>query len=89
MPKVTEEYIPNKKKKIIDVAYNLCLKKTISTVSMQDIINATGLSQGGIYRFYKDIAEIFLDMLRNNRKTVNIMPQVDEIFADTACPCSP
>ena len=63
MPKVTEEYIQNKKQKIIDSAYGLCLQKTLSTVTMQDIIDATGFSQGGIYRFYKDIDEIFLPLL--------------------------
>lgn len=83
MPKVTEEYIQNKKNNIIDAAYNLCLEKTISTVTMQDIINATGLSQGGIYRFYKDIDAIFRDMLIHNRQRVNIKQQVDTIFSDT------
>ena len=83
MPKVTEEYIQNKKQKIIDSAYGLCLQKTLSTVTMQDIIDATGFSQGGIYRFYKDIDEIFQDMLRDNRRKVNIMAQVDAIFENT------
>ncbi len=83
MPKVTEEYIQNKKNNIIDAAYNLCLEKTISTVTMQDIINATGLSQGGIYRFYKDIDAIFRDMLIHNRQRANIKQQVDTIFSDT------
>ena len=81
MPKVTEEYIHNKKQKIIEAAYQLCLQKTVSTVTMQDIIDATGFSQGGIYRFYRDIDEIFQDMLRDNRQKVNIMTQVDKIFA--------
>lgn len=83
MPKVTEEYIQNKKQQIIDAAHQLCLQKTVSTVTMQDIIDATGFSQGGIYRFYKDIDEIFQDMLLDSRKKVNIMEQVDSIFADT------
>lgn len=82
MPKVTEEYIQNKKTMIIRTAYDLCLKKTVSTVTMQDIIDATGLSQGGIYRFYKDIDDIFRDMLIDNRERVNIKTQVDEIFAN-------
>lgn len=81
MPKVTEEYIKNKKKKIVDAAYELCLEKTVSTVTMQDIINRTGLSQGGIYRFYKDIDEIFADMLADMRLRVTIKEQVDEILA--------
>lgn len=84
MPKVTEEYILNKKKKIIDAAYSLCLQKTVSTVTMQDIIDATGLSQGGIYRFYKDIDEIFQAMLIDHRQRINIKAQVDKIFADTS-----
>ncbi|MBQ8596332.1 MAG: TetR/AcrR family transcriptional regulator [Lachnospiraceae bacterium] len=80
MPRVSEEYIKNKKNMIVRCAYDLCLQKTVSTVTMQDIINATGLSQGGIYRFYKDIDEIFRDMLIDNRQRVNIKPQLDEIF---------
>lgn len=80
MPKVTEEYIQNKKKMIVDVAYSLCLEKTVSTVTMQDIINRTGLSQGGIYRFYKDIDDIFRDMLIDIRNRIPIKKNVDEIF---------
>lgn len=81
MPKVTEEYIRNKKNKIIDAAYNVCLRKTVSTVTMQDIINETGLSQGGIYRFYKDIDDILSDMLLYLREKENIKENVDSILA--------
>ena len=81
MPKVTEEYIQNKKKMIVDAAYQLCLEKTVSTVTMQDIINKTGLSQGGIYRFYRDIDEIFRDMLMELRKHANLKEKSDEIFS--------
>jgi len=81
MPKVTEEYIVNKKKKIVHAAYELCLRKTVSTVTMQDIINETGLSQGGIYRFYKDIDEIFADMCMRLRERKSIKGKVDEILA--------
>ena len=81
MPKVTEEYILNKKKLITDAAYELCLEKTVSTVTMQDIINRTGLSQGGIYRFYKDIDEIFGDMLADMRGKFTIKDELDAILA--------
>lgn len=81
MPKVTKEYIENKKKMITGAAYELCLEKTVSTVTMQDIINRTGLSQGGIYRFYHDIDEIFADMLMEMRERVSIKGKVDEIFS--------
>ncbi|MDE6737994.1 MAG: TetR/AcrR family transcriptional regulator [Lachnospiraceae bacterium] len=81
MPKVTEEYIIQKKKMITDAAYELCLQKTVSTVTMQDIIDRTGLSQGGIYRFYKDIDDIFADMIRQMRERVSIKGKIDEILA--------
>ena len=80
MPKVTAEYIQNKKRKIIDAAYKVCLKKTVNTVTMQDIINETGLSQGGIYRFYKDIDEILSDMILYLREKENIKENVDRIL---------
>lgn len=81
MPKVTEEYIQNKKNMIIDAAYTLCLRQTVSTVTMQDIINETGLSQGGIYRFFKDIDDIFSNMLLFLRKKESIKEKVDEILS--------
>ncbi len=81
MPKVSQEYIANKKSMIINAAYELCLEKTVSTVTMQDIINRTGLSQGGIYRFYRDIDEIFSDMLMAMRSKISIKEKTDEIFS--------
>lgn len=85
MPKVTEEYISNKKKRITDAAYTLCLKKTLSTVTMQDIINETGLSQGGIYCFYRDIDEIFSDMILNMRREFSLKESIDEILGQADC----
>lgn len=81
MPKVTEEYIQKKKQKILEATYQLCLEKTMSTVTMQDIINRTGLSQGGIYRFYHDIDEIFSDMILELRKKVNLKEKIDILFS--------
>ncbi len=49
MPKVTQEYIENKKKFIADAAYRVCLRKPVEMVTMMDVIEETGLSQGGIY----------------------------------------
>lgn len=57
-----------------------CLQKTVSTVTMQDIIDRTGLSQGGIYRFYRDIDDIFADMIRQLRERTSIREKVDEIL---------
>lgn len=81
MPKVTEEYIRNKKRMIVQTTYDLCLKKNLCTVTMQDVINATGLSQGGIYRFYKNIDAIFADMILYMRQRESIKGKIDEVLA--------
>lgn len=83
MPKVTEEYMQNKKKMIADAAYRVCLRKPLQMVTMTDVIEETGLSQGGIYRFYKDLDEILSDMLTNLRSDYNIIDKLEAITGDT------
>ena len=63
MPKVTEEYITNKKKEIVDAAYQVCLEKPITDIVLQDITDKTGFSHGVIYRYYKDIDEVLHDLV--------------------------
>ncbi len=43
MPKVSEEYIENKKKYIVDCTYKVCLRKPVEMVTMTDLIEETGL----------------------------------------------
>lgn len=80
MPKVSEEYFIQKKQFISDAAYRVCLKKPVSTVTMMDIIKETGLSQGGIYRFYPDLDAILQDMILKLRQNFNIISDTDQIF---------
>lgn len=80
MPKVTKEYLDNKKKKIVEAAYQVCLRKTVSSVTMQDIIDESGFSQGGIYRFYSNIDEILVDLLYMVRSIPSIDLKVEKIF---------
>ncbi len=63
MPKVSSEYFEQKRKSIIDATLRACEKKTVSSLTMQDIINESGLSQGGIYKFYPNIDMILADVL--------------------------
>lgn len=79
MPKVKEEYFENKKNYIIDSAYNVCLRKPVSMVTMMDIIEETALSQGGIYRFYKNLDEILSDMITKMRIDYNFVDSMEEI----------
>ncbi len=80
MPKVSEEYFENKKKLIIDATYNVCLKKPVGMVTMMDVIEETGLSQGGIYRFYKNLDEILSDMITRMRVDYNFIDSMEGVL---------
>lgn len=82
MPKVTQEYFDNKRRKIVECAYQVCLRKPVEMVTISDVIAETGLSQGGIYRFYKDLDEILSDMITNMRRDYDITGKLDEAVAD-------
>ena len=81
MPKVTQEYIENKKKFIADAAYRVCLRKPVEMVTMMDVIEETGLSQGGIYRFYKDLDDILSDVIAGMRMNYNIIDDIEQLFS--------
>ena len=70
MPKVTEEYMENKRKMIVDAAYQVCLRKPVEMVTISDVISETGMSQGAIYRYYNGLDEILADMVTKMRVSV-------------------
>ena len=82
MPKVTQEYFDNKRRKIVESCYQVCLRKPVEMVTISDVIAETGLSQGGIYRFYKDLDEILTDMISNMRRDYDITGALDAIVKD-------
>ena len=82
MPKVTQEYMDNKRRMIVDCAYRVCLRKPVEMVTISDVIAETGLSQGGIYRFYKDLDEILSDMISGMRREYDITDKLDMVVAD-------
>ena len=63
MPRVTDEYLENKRKEIIDAAYRVCLKKPITSMEMKDVIDELGFSHGVIYRYYNDLDEVLHDLV--------------------------
>ncbi len=67
MARVSKEYYKMKKESIIDAALEVCKRKTVSSVTMQDIIDEAGISQGGIYRYYGNVDEVLTDLLSRIR----------------------
>ncbi|HEX3029675.1 MAG TPA: TetR/AcrR family transcriptional regulator [Clostridia bacterium] len=70
MPKVKPDYFEQKRDIILNAAFNVCKRKPLYQVTMKDIIRETGISQGGIYRYYKSIDEILVEVI--NRSTLDI-----------------
>ena len=80
MPKVSEEYIANKRKEIVDAAFRVCARKPINSVEMKDIIEEAGFSHGVIYRYYKDLDEVLTDLVITINENNKIDERLDEIL---------
>lgn len=79
MPKVTEEYMENKRKMIVDAAYQVCLRKPVEMVTISDVISETGMSQGAIYRYYNGLDEILADMVTKMRVDYSVIDRMRSI----------
>lgn len=73
MPKVTEEYFEKKRELITEAAYQLCLRKPVSMITISDVIAEVGMSQGAIYRYYASLDDILTDVLTKIRGDYNII----------------
>ena len=80
MPKVSEEYYGKKRREIVDAAYRVCTRKPITSIDMKDIIAETGFSHGVIYRYYKDLDEVFKDLVITINSENKIDERLDEIL---------
>ena len=83
MPKVSEEYFQMKRKEIVDAAYRVCIRKSISAVELKDVIAETGMSHGAIYRYFKDLDEIIGAMIVQINSEEPYIEDVERIFDDT------
>lgn len=86
MPKVNPNYFDSKRNEILDAAYRVCMQKPVYEVSMRDIIAESGFSQGGIYRYYSNIDDIFINLINQKSKFYNVELQIEKVIASAACP---
>ena len=76
------------KEMILNSASGLFSKQGYSKISMQDICAETGLSRGGLYRYFGSTKEIFLELLNRNKnnasdelqKAINENVSADSLF---------
>ena len=80
MPKVSEEYLQDKRNEILDAAFEVCKRKPAYEVTMSDIVSETGLSQGGVYKYFNNIYSVYAALTDRANLIGNQTEHIDEIM---------
>ena len=64
-----------KRKQILEEARKVFGERGFKSVTMKDIVDACGISRGGLYLYYGSTEEIFLDVLRMEQE------EADDVFS--------
>lgn len=86
MPKVKPEHAERKKAEIVDAAKRVCRRKPVYEVAMRDIVLESGMSQGGVYKYFANIDEVFVAILNQETLTSSIKERVDVLFQSQSAP---
>lgn len=65
-----------KRNLILENAKNVFVERGFKSVTMKDIIEASGISRGGLYLYFSSTKEIFLEVLKQEAA------QDDDVFSD-------
>ncbi|MFW7433084.1 TetR/AcrR family transcriptional regulator [Vagococcus carniphilus] len=58
------------KQKIIENSKSVFIKKGLKNVTMTDLVEVSGYSRGGVYRYFKKPEEIFSALMRQETKSL-------------------
>ena len=86
MPKVNEEYLNEKKKEILNAAFEVCKRKPAYDVTMSDIVAETGMSQGGVYKYYNNIFSVYAALIDEANLVGNQIEKIDKIIESDFSP---
>ena len=70
MPKVSPEYLAARRAQIIETARELFSRKGLSDTSMSDLVEASGMSIGNIYRYFASKDELVAAVAEGRDGTV-------------------
>jgi AcrR family transcriptional regulator len=66
-----------KKKYIVETARKVFMEKGFKKVTMKDIVEACDISRGGLYLYFENTSQIFMDVLRMEAE------ETDDLFSDS------
>ncbi len=73
-----------KKQYIVDTAREVFVEKGYKNVTMKDIVDACGISRGGLYLYFSSTQEIFLEVLEAERKGQEDSGEMEELLGKDA-----
>lgn len=86
MPKMKADYLEKKRNEILDAALALCMKKPLHEVSMRDIITEVGFSQGNIYRYFSNLDEVLIALIKRESIEYDVKTAVNEVITSSQPP---
>ena len=66
-----------KRQLILETARKIFMEKGYKNVTMKDIVEACGISRGGLYLYFDDTSQIFLEVLKMESQ------EADDVFSDS------
>lgn len=64
-----------KKRLIVETARKVFMEKGFKTVTMKDIVEACGISRGGLYLYFENTSQIFIEVLKLESQ------EADDVFS--------
>ncbi|MCR5168581.1 MAG: TetR/AcrR family transcriptional regulator [Oscillospiraceae bacterium] len=86
MPKVKDEYLIEKKKEIVKAAFEVCKRKPVCNVTMSDIVAETGMSQGGVYKYFNNIYSVYAALIDEANRVGDQIGRIDEVMDSDSAP---
>ena len=81
MPKVNEEYFTEIKNQILKAAFEVCKEKPAYDVTMSDVVARTGMSQGGVYKYFGNIDSVLAALIDKANSVGNYETEIDAVMA--------
>ena len=66
-----------KKRYIVEKAREVFVEKGFKKVTMKDIVEACDISRGGLYLYFENTSQIFMEVLRMESE------EADDVFSDS------
>ncbi|HET7658440.1 MAG TPA: TetR family transcriptional regulator [Bacillales bacterium] len=77
MPKVNQEHIEKRKDEILKAAKRVFLRKGFEPTTMQDVVEESGMSRGGVYQYFSSTEEMIQALhVRNLQELPGILEKV-------------